>query len=78
MQEVSWQNVLDSIWLFLGLCHKWMGVQQPTLQHFLFLELIGAFVSFHKAKKHSALTIKHHLQNSYQGVVMVEDQSRWP
>ena len=62
LQSASWQNVADHIHLFLGFCHRWMGVQQPTLQHFLFPHLILAFVSFHAAKQSSANTIKHHHQ----------------
>ena len=62
LQHASWENVLNSIYLFLGYCNKWHGVQQPTLQHFLQPSLILAFVSFHKAKHSAASTIKHHLQ----------------
>ena len=62
LQHVSWENVLGHIYLFLGFCHKWMGVQQPTLQHFLKPHLILAFVSFHRAKNSAVHTIKHHLQ----------------
>ena len=28
LQEVSWQNLLCNIWLFLGFCWKWMRIQQ--------------------------------------------------
>ncbi len=60
--HVSWENVHGHIHLFLGFCHRWMRVQQPTLQHFLFPDLIVSFVSFHMAKKSSADYIKHQLQ----------------
>ena len=64
LQPATWQHVYDHSLLFLGFCHVHMKVQQPTLQQFLMPHLITAFVSFHKAKRSSSLTIKHHLQTA--------------
>ena len=64
LQHATWQNILEHILLFLGFCHLHMKVQQPTLQQFLIPHLILAFVSFHRAKDSSAMTIKHHLQTA--------------
>lgn len=61
LKQVSWINLLSCIWLFLGFCFKWMGVQQPCLQHFLQPKLLAAFMSFHIAMKHGSLTMKHHI-----------------
>lgn len=61
LQTVSWQNLLTSIWLFLGFCWRWMGVQEPCLQHYLSPNLVAAFISFHIALKHCSTTIKGHV-----------------
>ncbi len=59
LKQVSWMNVLSSIWLFLGFCYKWMGVQEPCLQHYLQPKLLAAFMSFHIAMKHGSHTMRH-------------------
>ena len=64
LQEVSWQNLLCNIWLFLGFCWKWMRIQQPCLQHYLSPHLVASFMSFHIAMKHCSSTIKQHVATS--------------
>lgn len=64
IQQVTWETMHSNIMLFLGFCHKYMGVQQPTLQQFLIPHLLGSFTSFHLDKKHSCHTIKHQLQTA--------------
>lgn len=64
LQSRSWDNVLGNIWLFLGFCWKWMGVQQPSLQQFLNPHLVASFISFHMAMKHSSNTIKQHVSTA--------------
>ena len=64
IQQVSWENMLSHIMLYLGFCHKYMSIQEPTLQQFLLPHLLGSYVSFHLHKKHSCNTIKHHLQTA--------------
>ena len=43
---VSWNNIKKSIYLFLGYCHEYKQVTQPTLQLFLFPDLLAHFVSY--------------------------------
>ena len=64
LQQATWDNMLGHIMLYLGFCHKYMGIQQPSLQQFLLPHPLGSFVSFHLDKKHSSATIKHHLQTA--------------
>ena len=64
LQAVSWQNLLKSIWLFLGFCFKWMGVQEPCLQQYLSPHLVGAFINFHITLQHCSSTIKAHVYTS--------------
>ena len=64
LQEVSWQNLLSNMWLFLGFCWKWMRVQQPCLQHFLSPHLVASFISFHIAMEHCSSTIKQHVSTA--------------
>ena len=64
LQAVSWHNLLKSIWLFLGFCFKWMGVQEPCLQQYLSPHLVGAFINFHITLQHCSSTIKAHVYTS--------------
>lgn len=64
LQQVSWQNLLSNIWLFLGFCWKWMGIQQPSLQQYLSPHLVASFMSFHIEMRHCSNTIKHHVATS--------------
>lgn len=64
LQQVSWENLLSNIWLFLGFCWKWMSIQQPSLQHYLSPHLVASFLSFHIALQHCSSTIKHHVATS--------------
>ena len=61
LQQVSWENVLSTIWLFLGFCWRWMGIQQPSLQQYLSPHLVASFMSFHIALRHCSSTIKQHV-----------------
>lgn len=64
LQQVSWQNLLGTIWLFLGFCWKWMGIQEPCLQQYLSPHLVASFISFHIALRHCSSTIKQHVATS--------------
>ena len=64
LQQRSWENLLSNVWLFLGFCWKWMGIQQPCLQHYLHPHLVASYMSFHIAMQHKSNTIKHHVTTS--------------
>ncbi|KAL3144600.1 hypothetical protein ABBQ32_004324 [Trebouxia sp. C0010 RCD-2024] len=55
----TWQNSEKHVYLFLGYCHHYQQVSQPTLQLFLSSPLIAQFVSFHIAAGHSQLYIRN-------------------
>ncbi|KAL3136159.1 hypothetical protein ABBQ32_007176 [Trebouxia sp. C0010 RCD-2024] len=57
----TWQNSEKHVYLFLGYCHHYQQVSQPTLQLFLSSPLIAQFVSFHTAAGHSQLYIRNFL-----------------
>ncbi|KAL3131991.1 hypothetical protein ABBQ32_008615 [Trebouxia sp. C0010 RCD-2024] len=57
----TWQNNEKHVYLFLGYCHHYQQVSQPTLQLFLSSPLIAQFVSFHVAAGHSQLYIRNFL-----------------
>ena len=52
----TWQNSEKHVYLFLGHCHHYHQVSQPTLQLFLSSTLIVKYASFHIAACHSHLT----------------------
>ncbi|KAL3160753.1 hypothetical protein ABBQ32_010661 [Trebouxia sp. C0010 RCD-2024] len=58
----TWQNSEKHVYLFLGYCHHYQQVSQPTLQLFLSSPLIAQFVSFHIAAGHSQLYIRNFLR----------------
>ena len=57
----TWQNSEKHVYLFLGHCHHYQQVSQPTLQLFLSPALIAKYVSFHIAAGHSHLYIRNFL-----------------
>ena len=57
----TWQNSEKHVYLFLGHCHHFHKVSQPTLQLFLSPALIAKYVSFHIAACHSHLYISNFL-----------------
>ncbi|KAL3135446.1 hypothetical protein ABBQ32_007627 [Trebouxia sp. C0010 RCD-2024] len=57
----TWQKSEKHVYLFLGYCHHYQQVSQPTLQLFLSSPLIAQFVSFHIAAGHSQLYIRNFL-----------------
>ncbi|KAL3134576.1 hypothetical protein ABBQ38_006416 [Trebouxia sp. C0009 RCD-2024] len=57
----TWQNSEKHVYLFLGYCHHYQQVSQPTLQLFLSSPLIAQYVSFHTAAGHSQLYIMNFL-----------------
>ncbi|KAL3152850.1 hypothetical protein ABBQ38_012165 [Trebouxia sp. C0009 RCD-2024] len=57
----TWQNSEKQVYLFLGYCHHYQQVSQPTLQLFLSSPLIAQYVSFHIAAGHSQLYIRNFL-----------------
>ena len=54
----TWQNSEKHVYLFLGHCHHYQQVSQPTLQLFLSPALIAQYVSFHIAAGHSQFYIR--------------------
>lgn len=54
----TWQNSEKHVYLFLGHCHHYQQVSQPTLQLFLSPALIAQYVSFHVAAGHSQFYIR--------------------
>ncbi len=57
----TWLNFEKHIFLYLGHCHHYHQVSEPTMQLFLSTPLICHYVSFHIAAKHSHLTIRNFL-----------------
>ena len=57
----TWQNSEKHVYLFLGHCHHYHQVSQPTLQLFLSSALIVKYVSFHIVACHSHLYIRNFL-----------------
>lgn len=63
INSTTWDNVEDSILLFLGHCHEYQQATQPTLQLFLFPNLLAHFVSCHAAAKHKASYVSNMLSH---------------
>lgn len=59
----SWDNVKKAVLLFLGHCHEYQDATQPTLQLFLFPQLIAHYVSYLVAAKRSPLYIGNMLSH---------------
>ena len=57
----TWGNTKKQVFLFLGYCHHYHQVSEPTLQLFLCTPLISQYVSFQIAAKHSHLYIRNFL-----------------
>ena len=57
----TWQNSEKHVYLFLGNCHHYHQVSQPTLQLLQSSTLIAKYVSFHIAASHSHLYIRNFL-----------------
>ena len=61
--STSWENVWASVTVFLGHCHEYHQVSQPTLQLFLFPHLLAYYVSCLVTAQRSATYVSNMLEH---------------
>ena len=60
----TWQNILQSIMCYLGLCHFYLGIQAPGLQEFGEAEHYMLYIAFLLAKELSILSLSQQISHA--------------